>query len=294
MASLVAGAVCGVHKEAQIIPVKIADSQGQPRTNYLVRAMQGIIRVQYDTGNPAAVASMSFNFLLTDFVDPVLTVPHVLTPLMQRLSVANVFITMSAGNDPNAVIDDYIPQSLGGISTPYMVVGAADQNGQRDWYSQYLETGSKSILSLYAMGHQVLRANLDPNLPYSYSDGTSPANAIVAGIAAKLIASGVSVPNIKNRLRSDGFSLKGTNFPADVQYVVPRAGISAQVSCSSPVLSAAAPTPTYTEFVDYFFSLTATPSFQKPSETPVSCYTFTSQTSRTNMLVVTGLPSNLG
>jgi hypothetical protein len=240
-------------------------------------------------GNPAAVASFSLSYTVDSITDPVVLAKDALTPLMQRVSDANVVITMSAGNAAKTgmTIDSSLPRALGGITTPYIVVGATDENGQRSSYSQYLETGSKSILSLYTLGDQVMAATLDPNNPYSYFYGTSGATAIVAGMAARLIANGVSVPNIKTKLQSDGWSLKGTNFAADTTYVVPRAGIPAQVSCSSPVLSATAPTPTYTYYPTYTFSFQATPTFSYATDTPVSCYTFTSQTSRTSMLVVT-------
>ncbi|PNP52694.1 hypothetical protein THARTR1_06758 [Trichoderma harzianum] len=246
MAGNVAGAVCGVHKTAQLVPVKVGN--GEYRLWSVIRGLEEILLSQFGNSRPLCVVTMSFYILPDDILESLLTSPlnDPLRPVIERLPNNNCVVTMSGGNFANGNIDDHYPRGYGGQSTPYIVVGATDANGQREPYSSVGDPLNLGLMTLFVMGKQVLRPK-NGDFGYVHQDGTSSATAMTAGMAARLLARGVPVNAVKGALINMGIALKGIAWPLNANGVfVPRGGIDIQVPCTSPVQGTAVATPTYT------------------------------------------------
>ncbi len=217
MAGLVAGAMGGVYKHAEIVPVKTVNDQGVLSAWRLIQALYLISLRQRQTGSLPSVVCMAINFEVADLVDPITgaLADDPLRKPMEALPGYNVVVVMSAGNLPDADIGDRFPRRYGGIDSPFIVVGGTDSSGRRLPTGSWKDKDNKGLLSLYAMGQLVLRPAPDDAGSYYARSGSSPATAMTAGLAAMLLAQGKAVTNIKSELQVAALTLKGVSWPTD-------------------------------------------------------------------------------
>ncbi|CEJ95174.1 hypothetical protein VHEMI10671 [[Torrubiella] hemipterigena] len=271
MAGCVAGNIGGTYKFAELVPVKVGLNDGTLPAWNAIKGIAQILARQQAIGNPGSVVSMSFSFTTSALRDVFIQVGYEpFLPLLQRLPRHNVVIVMSAGNLPNEPIGAKVPQIFGGMSTPLIIVGSTDANGHRSQFSSYIDEKHRGLLSLYVIGEAIVEPNSGGG--YSRRSGTSPAAAMVAGMAARLIAANVAPAAIKSQLIREGIQLKGNDWDFDDGFPVARGGIKNQVPCSDPVLPPLA-TPTYTVYQEGSnVVLDITANFASPGAATSTCY----------------------
>lgn len=276
MAGCVAGKVGGTYKYAEIVPVKAVQDDGFLPAWNVINGMAQIMQRQQAIGNPGSVLTMSISFLASQLFDVMNEAGYEpLYPAMVRLAQHNIVVLMSAGNTPTEPIGYRYPRAYGGTQTPFIVVGSTDPNGHRSEFSCYIDEHSQGLLSLYALGEQIVVPAAGGS--YQHKQGTSEATAMVAGMAARMIASGVAPANVKYELHLEGLELKGNSWDWDDGFPIARAGMKNQVTCANPVLGPL-PTPTYTSYRGgdgLVFEATA--HFAPPAST-AACYYVASHT----------------
>ncbi|KAH8821903.1 peptidase S8/S53 domain-containing protein, partial [Xylogone sp. PMI_703] len=248
VASLIAGTIAGVNRAANLIPIRfdarISNAQQvNSSVKTLSRAFPGILKLHKSKGNPKAIINISFGmpaFMFSQgnkFVsllegskaDP-------FPKFLQECTAANIAVVMSAGNDAatNPDLTQSSPRRWAKSSTPYVVVGAADQNGKRAPFSNYVDPAGAGILSLYNLGVNVVSALAGGNTFFKAQSGTSHATALTSGVLSILMSQGLATASsAKSVLQNIGTQKKGLNWPADVQGlpVIPRAATNHEITC---------------------------------------------------------------
>ncbi len=191
--------------------------------------------------------SMSFGIAPGDFAVPGFAGTHLpfsrdpFERVMRDAVLRNIVPVIAAGNNPLQKLDDTTPQRLGGAHTPRIVVGAATRYGYRESYSRYRDDSGRDILTVYAIGDDVLTASWSGDTGYETSSGTSIATAQVAGLVAYYMATvaNKNSRNVKAFLVSEARELKGTDWPVDD----PQCGVHPRVGLRQNMISCVPPDP---------------------------------------------------
>ncbi|KAI0841322.1 peptidase S8/S53 domain-containing protein [Hypoxylon sp. FL0890] len=256
MSSCVGGAFAGTFKQASIVPIKFMTKGSiAPTVVDAISAIEAALDDKEKSEVQAGVLSMSFGFLISDLrvadgqpentIDP-------FADLLTRIEQANIVAVASSGNYEDQDLFDRMPRKHGGAGTSMIVVGAADNMSARWEHSIFIDSSGKGILSIYAVGKNVVCAGKSYANNYVRESGSSPATAQVAGIVAMYLAKGLTtVPNAKAYLLQEAERLKGANWPNDGPNAHPgpgplRAGVSWQIPCEDENAQQATP-PTYEE-----------------------------------------------
>lgn len=115
---------------------------------------------------------------------------------LRALFKTGVAAAASAGNWANvqgrelfATLEAQTPRRNGGADSPLVVVGNADQTGNRYEASNWVDTNNAGILTLYAPGTDILCAVRDGTNAWNIEPpGTSQATAVTAGLMAYFLS----------------------------------------------------------------------------------------------------------
>ncbi|KAI0888574.1 peptidase S8/S53 domain-containing protein [Annulohypoxylon maeteangense] len=242
MCSCVGGTFAGSFKQANIVPVRILkNSNTAPFLDDIVNAIAWVINDKANSKVGAGVMSMSFGFPISalkvansqevNTVDP-------FADIFDRIGPAGIVAVASAGNDADDDMFNRTPRRNGGRDTPMIVVGAADITSQKCDFSSFKDSTQNGILSIYAVGKDVVCGGRKAFDNYARNTGSSPATAQVAGIVAMYLAKQqTTVANAKAYLLSEAVRLKGANWPNDGAGGQPgpgppRAGVGYQIPCT--------------------------------------------------------------
>ncbi len=128
---------------------------------------------------------------------------------------------MSAGNLPNENIGARYPRVYGGTATPF---SRRRRGGMPTAIGWMIQAGwTAVVVASYRCTSWLIRPS-DPALTQTidiYRHGTSPAAAMTAGMAARLLARGVAPADVKRQLQQDGMRLKGFDWPRRRRLVRP-------------------------------------------------------------------------
>ncbi|KAL5334298.1 hypothetical protein BJX70DRAFT_405543 [Aspergillus crustosus] len=218
MTSLAGGSFSGMGKRARIVTVQLeVQTRGVTPQVRLSRALWLLMRVYNHAlnngGEANAVVTMSFGA-----PKAALSWANVNLPLPDPSST-NVFDTAfgwfwahgistvaSAGNDEgkgysNTITDlSYaLPRGAGGTNTPLIVVGNAQYDNERYRTSNYRDSGSRGILSVYNVGTDVECGVLNSEWAVE-AGGSSQATAITAGMVAYYLTQ----PALKEQFMASG------------------------------------------------------------------------------------------
>ncbi len=251
MAACVAGMYSGVYKRARVVPINIVNNENGGTVSGVMKAMLAMFNDVMAYRVEKGVLSMSFGIEPTYLelgLDDEYTIPKLQErdPFRELLNMAskfNIVVVMSAGDDATADLSSTYPQMLGGAGTSHIVVGAAGRDGSRlleptlgpNFGSTYLDAGGTDILTVYAIGEQLMLPIPINDFAWGLVSGSSAAAATVAGLVAYYLALGVVQPGgAKEYLKQDGIRLKGLQWPLDDNPVVhPRVGLSANmIACT--------------------------------------------------------------
>ncbi|KAH8810884.1 hypothetical protein F5884DRAFT_897418 [Xylogone sp. PMI_703] len=232
MSSCVGGKYAGVHKNTEIIPVRIMETGGAPPfLSDVIYAIGAVLndRKLRPNQNLPGVLSMSFGFdpnLLQVEAGQANSDPF--TDLLSRMTAANIVPVASTGNDENADLSVATPRKHGGSATSLIVVGAVDNLGNRWSHTTHLDSSGRNIASVYANGVDIVCAHAaGPNI-YRRQSGSSPATATVAGMIAYYLSRGLTTPALaKGFLIQEATRLKGNWADG-----IPRVGLLNQVTCT--------------------------------------------------------------
>jgi subtilisin family serine protease len=136
---------------------------------------------------------------------------------LTRLYGQGITAVCSAGNKGafNSPLNDKTPRLHGGANTPLIVVGMADSNGNRDPRSQVIDPLNAGILSMYAIGVDVLSASFTGDDIFTIATGSSEATAQTAGMAAYFLANDLLQANFA----LNGLAQVGTNVKAYLRLI---------------------------------------------------------------------------
>ncbi|KAK3308375.1 peptidase S8/S53 domain-containing protein [Chaetomium strumarium] len=205
MTSIAAGDWTGVYKDADIVLVQARFNQGQPAAavDTVIKAFGAILRDVQELGlGGQAVISMSFGaparYLWYDDAEPAFQVHNTdaIGVYLHALFELGVAAAASAGNLANnadaadfARLEAHTPRRNGGADSPLVVVGNADESGNRYVTSNHVDTHARGILTLYAPGVDVLCAvKTATNAWGKEPPGTSQATAATAGLMAYFLS----------------------------------------------------------------------------------------------------------
>ncbi|MBU1074114.1 S8 family serine peptidase, partial [bacterium] len=192
--------VAGAGWGCRLMGLKVNDSDGYITTEGLAEAMQ------YAVANGASVVSMSFGGSLADF--------GFMQALVDDATAAGVVCVAAAGNNNDAT--PMYPAALDGVIS----VGATDALNQRASFSTYgawvdVAAPGQQIWSTVQSNYEwdfltqllfMLSYGWDGVNPYMYSDGTSMACPLVAGVCAliKSVRPGFTPAEVLQRLVETG------------------------------------------------------------------------------------------
>jgi subtilisin family serine protease len=148
--------VLGIAPAAEILPVRVADSQAQGTDADLGDGVEWAVRNGADVINVSAGAGPT---------------PEIEDAVSDALK-ADIVVVAAIGNRPESAISDY-PAVIDGV----LAVGATGQDGEHASFSL-----DDRKVQICAPGEKIRTAQ--PKTGYVDSTGTSPATAIVSGAAA--------------------------------------------------------------------------------------------------------------
>jgi subtilisin family serine protease len=264
----------------------------------MVRLARTLLRTQAANNDAATVISMSISWGMNPRFQGVPKRdfgPYFLA----RMPSANVAVVVAAGNsalEPDNTVNNTLradsPQVHGGPNSPMILVGAADEDGNRAIFSEYRDGGTGKV-SLYTIGTNIMvpfplskNSGRGSDVSYLFRAGTSYATPLTAGILTNLMGrdNTVTALNAKARLIAIATQRKGINWPIDLPGapIVPRMATDLEVACIDPN-PGPQPDPLYTAtWYDwqggvtrqYRWSMTALPIFDKIED----WYTYASET----------------
>ncbi|KAK4234520.1 peptidase S8/S53 domain-containing protein [Achaetomium macrosporum] len=174
MTSIAAGYWTGVYKDADIVLVQARFNQGQVAVavDSVIKAFGAVMRDVQELGlGGKAVVSMSFGaparYLWWDDSQPVFETHNTdaIGVYLHALFELGVAAAASAGNLANnrdaadfAKLEAHTLRRNGGTNSPLVVVGNADDSGNRYITSNHVDTFGAGILTLYAPGVDILCA----------------------------------------------------------------------------------------------------------------------------------------
>ncbi len=158
--------VVGVAPEVELYAVKVLDSAGLGGGSSILSGIEWAIE------NDMQVVIMSFGSLMN--------LPREIQAALDRASQAGIVLVAGSGNEGDQGVV-FAPASY----DPVIAVGATDQQDSRAGFS-----GTGSSLELVAPGVGIVSTSRGGG--YSTGNGTSLAAPHVAGVAALLIAAGVT------------------------------------------------------------------------------------------------------
>lgn len=183
--------VVGVAPDAQIMALKVSDSNGAIRGSSLIGA------INYATANGADVINLSLG-----------TEPGVPRAAVAAIEAAvnaaidnGVSVVVAAGNNGIDISsNDVWPASLSKFNTGVITVGASTNSDARAWFSN-----SGSPISLWAPGDSILSTAIGSS--YEWRSGTSMATPTVAGAVAVLLSTGGLAPDqVRTHLQATSVS----------------------------------------------------------------------------------------
>lgn len=221
--------VAGVAFDCSIMPVKVLDADGSGSLSALIDGLH------YASNNDVDVISMSLGFPLRVKAD---NLPG-LIPALDDADSKGIVIVAAAGNDGRSKI---------GYPAAYekcIAVGATRYDGDRAYYSNYGTT-----LDIMAPGGDVTIDQNEDGSPdgilqntfdetgfgYWWYQGTSMATPHVSGVAALLIANGVTGPdNVRTVIENTAQDIYASGWDADSGYGIVDAYAALNYAVQEPV-----------------------------------------------------------
>jgi hypothetical protein len=229
------GVLSGVNKKANIIPLKVITDVVSYSVRNIIRAQLRILARQRANRNKVAVASISFNFLVTGLRNNphLVSLPPTSTDpfgrILSELNNAGVIVLTASGNDGSkearqGQIPFCTPPRWGGTNSNLIVVGSSDYNGFRSWFSSARDDAGVGYVSVYSMGNGVFAGSVGTS-SYRFGDGTSHATAAASGLMSILVGqySSITPFNAKVVLQNLAIAKKGSNWPSDPYSILPGA-----------------------------------------------------------------------
>lgn len=168
----IAGIACGhnvgVAKFANIVVVKVIDSQRRAAVSNIIQGVQWIINDHKSNPNQRAVINYS----------AVGSISAARAQAMQAAVDAGIMVVTAAGNS-NADACNYGPANMASSTSGVLTVAALNYTNTPATFSNY-----GSCVSLYAPGVSILSASDSSTNSYMYMSGTSMSSPYVAGLAA--------------------------------------------------------------------------------------------------------------
>ena len=139
------------------------------------------LAIRYAVDNGARIINMSFGKRYS---------PHrkMVTDAIAYAGLHNVLLIHAAGNDAENIdeVTFYPSHKIGNeMAINWINVGAIDQKIGKKLVANFSNYG-QTMVDVYAPGVQIY--SLNPNNKYHYSDGTSMASPVVAGVAALVLS----------------------------------------------------------------------------------------------------------
>lgn len=186
VSGIAAGHNVGVAKFANIVPVKVIDSQQRASISNIIKGVQWIISDHANYPGQKAVINYSAVGVISD----------ARAQAMQAAVNAGIMVVTAAGNS-NADACNYGPADMASSTDGVVAVAALNYTDTPASFSNY-----GSCVSVYAPGVSILSASNDSNTAYKYMSGTSMSSPYVAGLAAYFwsIYPSYSISDIRNMI----------------------------------------------------------------------------------------------
>jgi serine protease len=220
--------VAGVAFGCTLMPVKVLNKRGSGTLQYLIDG------IAYATANGADVISMSLGF-------PPGVNPDGLEDVINDAYNSGVTVIAAAGNDGTGTV------SYPAAYENCIAVGATRYDGTRAYYSNYgidldiMAPGGDTNVDLnsdeYVDGILQQTFNLRPtNFGLYFYQGTSMATPHVSGVAALLIANGVTGPdNVRAALQNSAKNIYATGWDTGSGYGIVDAYAALNYDVQTPV-----------------------------------------------------------
>lgn len=181
----VAGIIKTVAPGASIMPIKVADSDGQAELSSLIEG------INYAVDNGADVINLSMSIS-----EP----SHLLYEAIENARQAGIVVVTSAGNDNSDNL--YFPATESEVLT----VAAVDVNYTKAHYSNYGQ-----LIDIAAPGHDIVSAH--PGGVYAKRSGTSMAAPVIAAQAAIIfeLVPNNSVSYVTHRIKNKTKNIRSYN-----------------------------------------------------------------------------------
>lgn len=165
---IAAGHNVGVAKFANIVAVKVIDSQRRAAISNIIKGVQWIIEDHKKNPNQRSVINYS----------AVGSISEARTHALQQAVDAGIMVVTAAGNSA-ADACQYGPANMAATSDGVISVAALNYTNTPAYFTNY-----GPCATVYAPGVSILSAANDTTSAYQYMSGTSMSSPFVAGLAA--------------------------------------------------------------------------------------------------------------